>query len=995
MTRYIALAILTVVLSSGHVAAQTNTPPAFTTLFPDTTISEGDSVIWFIGATDQDPNDTPVVYIYPPAAPPYDELYYRGDVTFAAFGSDWNFRFKPFYDWVPAGQIDLSVVFYATDGKDTISMPVVITVVQFNPAPAFASIGAKRTAVGVPLTFTVSAADPDGTIPNLSSPDLPAGATLDSIGSGVSRFSFNPSGAQIGDHPITFYAWDGEKGDTLVVTVTVVPYAPPALDPTGAKTVTEGRTLSFYITGNDPNDVFLELSALYDPSMSVTVGPTLIGPIKDSALFTYIGNYVKKDTVYSVTFFAFNGRDTAFSTTDIVVGDSMNFPPVFVPIDPIVIREGVESIDSLVIEAHDPEGNPVTLSTSDTAKADSSYFVDNHNGTGYFSFYPDLTDGGTYEFLFIASDFLAGETDLATESLTVIVNVLEVDHSPILSLDTIGAPAGLKEGGYLRLDIIAADFEQGALPVSLSPPADSSIFKGNAAFVDRGDGTGFFEFYPDYNQISIGSDTTMILTFSTSDTVETVRKQVVVTIYDVQKNSNDPWEADTVTLIGNVWSDSVPGFSITARIWNDSNITAAQTGFRWSEPWLICDTVELAPWVNSAPYKKVRIYNDSLEFHVVFIGLGGWSLPAGNRDYFTARFVYNPDSVDVDTITNVRLDTTSVGSSSKFVFDKGPKKELTKEAAEQYGELLMDADLSYAPLVKLGEIRSAYDSVLMRIYDVSSGISMGRGSALYALDSSDSVREYEIRLSLENRRRLDALRLGLRISSPDGAVWEYGEPIQAVASASRMDPDSTVWQASGGLQLETANLDGLLEDTLFLSGSAGIDPWSGLPVGLMELMISIPIRVGGVVEGEIKTICFDTVGLGSHWAFIDDIGDSVAPGFSGSMCLPVTFKKTTGAHDEIPALPFAYGLAQNYPNPFNAATTIKFSLGRRERVKITVYNILGQIVAVLADGEYESGEHTVIWDGKDRFEHSVASGIYLYRIISEGLTKTKKMILLK
>ena len=995
MTRYIALAILVVVLSSGHVAAQTNNPPAFTTLFPDTTVNEGGVIDVDVEATDQDSGDAVVVFIDPPLVPPYDETYYHGDGTFIPVGDRWDFRFTPFYDWVPAGQVDLSVIFYATDGKDTVSMPVVITVVHVNPAPVITSMGAKRAAVGVPLTFNVGAADPDGTIPNLSSPDLPAGATFDSIGPGLSRFNFTPEETQIGTHPVTFYAWDGEKGDTLIVTVTVVPYAPPVLDPTGAKTVTEGQTLSFYITGNDPNDVFLELSALYDPSMNITIGPVIPGPARDSALFRYIANYVKKDTVCSVTFFAFNGRDTAFSTTSIAVGDSINFPPVFVPIDPIVILEGIESLDSLVIEAYDPEGNPVTLSTPDTATADSSYFVDNHNGTGFFSFYPDLTDGGKHEFLFIASDSLAGETDFAVESLTVVVNVIEVDRPPILSLDTTGAPAGLKEGGYLRLDIVAADFEQGALPLSLFPPADSSIFKGNAVFVDRGDGTGFFEFYPDYNQISIGSDTTMILTFSASDTVETVRKQVVVTVYDIQKSFNDPWEADTVTLIGNVWSDSVPGFSITARIWNDSNITAAQTGFRWSEPWLICDTVELAPWVNSAPYKKVRIYNDSLEFHVVFIGQGGWSLPAGNRDYFTARFVYNPDFVDVDTITNVRLDTTSVGSNSKFVFDKGPKKELTKEAAEQYGELLMDADLSYAPLVKLGEIRSAHDSVLMRIYDDSSGINMGRGSTLYSPDSSDSVREYEIRLSLENRRRLDALRLGLRIFSPDGATWEYGEPVLTIASASRMDPDSTVWQASGGLQLETTNLDGLLEDTLLLSGYAGIDLWSGMSVGLMELMISIPIQVGGVIAGETKTICFDTISLDGHWAFIDDLGDSATPGFSGSICLPVTRKIIVAADDEIPVLPFAYSLTQNYPNPFNAATTIRFSLGRRERVKVTVYNILGQMVTVLADGEYEAGEHAVVWDGKDRFGHSAASGIYLYRIISEGLTKTKKMILLK
>jgi len=94
-------------------------------------------------------------------------------------------------------------------------------------------------------------------------------------------------------------------------------------------------------------------------------------------------------------------------------------------------------------------------------------------------------------------------------------------------------------------------------------------------------------------------------------------------------------------------------------------------------------------------------------------------------------------------------------------------------------------------------------------------------------------------------------------------------------------------------------------------------------------------------------------------------------------------------------MPSVYSLDQNYPNPFNATTTIKFRIPKQEHVTITVFNVLGQRVSTLADETFPAGEHSVVWDGRDGRGKSAATGIYLYRIKSEGLTKTKKMVLLK
>ncbi len=99
---------------------------------------------------------------------------------------------------------------------------------------------------------------------------------------------------------------------------------------------------------------------------------------------------------------------------------------------------------------------------------------------------------------------------------------------------------------------------------------------------------------------------------------------------------------------------------------------------------------------------------------------------------------------------------------------------------------------------------------------------------------------------------------------------------------------------------------------------------------------------------------------------------------------------STDIHDMENNLPRLFTLQQNYPNPFNPATTIVFELPVKDEIKLTVYNILGQEVDNLADGVYDAGIHTVLFDGKQ-----FASGIYLYRLESTDNSLTKKMVLIK
>ncbi|MEL1224246.1 MAG: T9SS type A sorting domain-containing protein, partial [Candidatus Neomarinimicrobiota bacterium] len=85
-----------------------------------------------------------------------------------------------------------------------------------------------------------------------------------------------------------------------------------------------------------------------------------------------------------------------------------------------------------------------------------------------------------------------------------------------------------------------------------------------------------------------------------------------------------------------------------------------------------------------------------------------------------------------------------------------------------------------------------------------------------------------------------------------------------------------------------------------------------------------------------------------------------------------------------------FALHQNYPNPFNPETTIKFSIPNKQDVDLSVYNMLGQRVVTLFNGELQGGNHIAKWHAGN-----IASGVYIYKLSSSNKTITQKMLLLK
>ena len=90
-----------------------------------------------------------------------------------------------------------------------------------------------------------------------------------------------------------------------------------------------------------------------------------------------------------------------------------------------------------------------------------------------------------------------------------------------------------------------------------------------------------------------------------------------------------------------------------------------------------------------------------------------------------------------------------------------------------------------------------------------------------------------------------------------------------------------------------------------------------------------------------------------------------------------------------------YQLFGNFPNPFNPTTQIEYQLPEQTRVRLAVYDILGRQVRMLVDAVQNRGVYHVTWDGKDRYGHTLSSGIYFYRIKAGNFEAMHKMLLVK
>jgi hypothetical protein len=96
------------------------------------------------------------------------------------------------------------------------------------------------------------------------------------------------------------------------------------------------------------------------------------------------------------------------------------------------------------------------------------------------------------------------------------------------------------------------------------------------------------------------------------------------------------------------------------------------------------------------------------------------------------------------------------------------------------------------------------------------------------------------------------------------------------------------------------------------------------------------------------------------------------------------------ADEPAPDLPIAFALHQNYPNPFNPTTTVTYDLPAPSEIALSVFDVLGRKVRLLASGTHPAGTHQVRFDAA-----GLPSGIYFYTLKAGRYTETRRMVLLR
>ena len=93
--------------------------------------------------------------------------------------------------------------------------------------------------------------------------------------------------------------------------------------------------------------------------------------------------------------------------------------------------------------------------------------------------------------------------------------------------------------------------------------------------------------------------------------------------------------------------------------------------------------------------------------------------------------------------------------------------------------------------------------------------------------------------------------------------------------------------------------------------------------------------------------------------------------------------------------PESYALYQNYPNPFNPSTYIRYTIKNLENIKIDIFDLNGNHITSLINKILSPGDYLISWDSTDQNGFKVSSGIYIYKLHSNTLNASKKMVLLK
>ena len=233
--------------------------------------------------------------------------------------------------------------------------------------------------------------------------------------------------------------------------------------------------------------------------------------------------------------------------------------------------------------------------------------------------------------------------------------------------------------------------------------------------------------------------------------------------------------------------------------------------------------------------------------------------------------------------------------------------------------------------------------------------------------------------------------------------WEYMKDSMVSSGSDCAWIDNVIFPTTGGTQGSPLFV---IDVTTLSYGSVLVGEESELPIvisnnGTASMIVSLTTQAPFSVEtpnlvipaGENATVnvTFSPTAEGVVSGELTILSDDNSA--------PVTTVQLSGTGSPVDnddnVNPVITELKGNYPNPFNPSTTIAFSLKDSGPVRVDIYNMSGQRVKTLINGDLPAGNHSIVWNGTDSSSRGVASGVYFFKMQAGKYTSTKKMIMMK
>jgi PKD domain-containing protein/Big-like domain-containing protein/putative Ig domain-containing protein len=385
--------------------------------------------------------------------------------------------------WTPQpGQTGSYNVTYTASNSLAGSAIGTLSVIDTDGAPFVQSIPTHTRGVAGPVTFTVFAGDPNGDpITSLTmSPTLPGATFTPNASNTMGTFSWFPS--SIGLFQVTFTATNDLSGSTT--TQIFAPGAPPILflgAPSNvAGAVGSPMTFCVSVSANYEDMTFASLTAASLPPGAQFV----VDPTREVGTFQWTPTAGQTGT-FPVSFTATSGGGLVVSTTAttrISVGPPCPCAPVVFAPDSVAGREAVSI--SFVVTAGDPDGDPINSFTASPLPPGATFAANADHTSGTFQWTPAYGQAGLYMVTFTATN----------GQVTSKTTTIDVAHTNQIPRVTAPASVTVAEGATLSFEVTATDPDGD--PITLIP----FFLPLGATFTDHGNGTGTFNWAPDFTQ---------------------------------------------------------------------------------------------------------------------------------------------------------------------------------------------------------------------------------------------------------------------------------------------------------------------------------------------------------------------------------------------------------------------------------------------------------------------------------------------------------------